>query len=178
MCCVVLCRYRSLRRADHSSREVLPCVCMCVIKKPRKGRPKIHPGLQAHVNVMLSPQHTAFELESGIENTRASLVSNFKQWLTYMNLKRATSAPAYVHTIPNTTDTTKSESRCHDVHRIFLRPHSYKNNDIFGSIISSGSPPSLSWSRARPTASTRFHLFNCYFFYDSLAFVGVRTVHA
>jgi hypothetical protein len=37
ICCVVLCRYRPLRRADHSSRGVLPCVCMCVIKKPQKG---------------------------------------------------------------------------------------------------------------------------------------------
>jgi hypothetical protein len=26
-----------VRRADHSSREGLPCVCTCVIKKPRKG---------------------------------------------------------------------------------------------------------------------------------------------
>jgi hypothetical protein len=33
---------RSLRRVDHSSRGVLPCVCMCVIKKPLKGRPKVH----------------------------------------------------------------------------------------------------------------------------------------
>jgi hypothetical protein len=32
LCCPV----RSLRRADHSSRGVLPCVCMHVIKKPRK----------------------------------------------------------------------------------------------------------------------------------------------
>jgi hypothetical protein len=45
VCCVVLCRKRSLRRADHPSRGVLPCVCMCVIKKPLKGRPKVHPGL-------------------------------------------------------------------------------------------------------------------------------------
>jgi hypothetical protein len=34
VCCVVQCR------ADHSSRGVLPCVCMCVIKKTRKERPK------------------------------------------------------------------------------------------------------------------------------------------
>jgi hypothetical protein len=34
-----------LRLADPSSRGVLPCVCMCVIKKPRKGRPKVRPGL-------------------------------------------------------------------------------------------------------------------------------------
>jgi hypothetical protein len=44
ICCVVLCRQRSLRRADHSSRGVLPCVCMCD-QKTRKGRPKFHPGL-------------------------------------------------------------------------------------------------------------------------------------
>jgi hypothetical protein len=50
VCCVVLCRQRSLRRAYHSSRGVLPCVCMCVIKKPRKGRPKVRPGLQAPVS--------------------------------------------------------------------------------------------------------------------------------
>jgi hypothetical protein len=25
--------------------ESLPCVCMCVIKKPPKGRPKFSPGL-------------------------------------------------------------------------------------------------------------------------------------
>jgi hypothetical protein len=31
VCCVVLCRYRPLRRADHSTRGVLPCV----IKKPQ-----------------------------------------------------------------------------------------------------------------------------------------------
>jgi hypothetical protein len=37
MCCVVLCRYKSLRRAAHSSRGVLPCVSMCVTKKPWKG---------------------------------------------------------------------------------------------------------------------------------------------
>jgi hypothetical protein len=37
VCCVVLCRSRPLRRADNSSRGALPCVCMCVIKKPRKG---------------------------------------------------------------------------------------------------------------------------------------------
>jgi hypothetical protein len=43
ICCVVLCR--SLRRADHSFRGVLPCVCMCVIKISLKGRPKVHPGL-------------------------------------------------------------------------------------------------------------------------------------
>jgi hypothetical protein len=30
---------------DLSSRGVLPCVSMCVIKKPRKGRPYVHPGL-------------------------------------------------------------------------------------------------------------------------------------
>jgi hypothetical protein len=33
-------RYRSLRRADHSSRGVLPSwVCLSVIVKPRNGRP-------------------------------------------------------------------------------------------------------------------------------------------
>jgi len=33
-------RYRSLRRADRSSRGVLPIlVCLCVIMKPRNGRP-------------------------------------------------------------------------------------------------------------------------------------------
>jgi hypothetical protein len=36
--CVV--RQRSLRRADHSSRGVLPSVlCLSAIAKPRKGRP-------------------------------------------------------------------------------------------------------------------------------------------
>jgi hypothetical protein len=34
VCCVILCRYRSLRRADRSSRGDVSCVCMCVIKKP------------------------------------------------------------------------------------------------------------------------------------------------
>jgi hypothetical protein len=29
----------------HSSRGVLPCVCMCEIKKARKGRPEVHFGL-------------------------------------------------------------------------------------------------------------------------------------
>jgi hypothetical protein len=29
--------FRTLRRADHSSRGVLLCVCMCVIEKVRKG---------------------------------------------------------------------------------------------------------------------------------------------
>jgi hypothetical protein len=31
ICCVVLSRQRPLRRAGHSSRGVLPGVCMCVI---------------------------------------------------------------------------------------------------------------------------------------------------
>jgi hypothetical protein len=30
----------SLRRADHSFRGVLPCVCMCVVKKLRKREAK------------------------------------------------------------------------------------------------------------------------------------------
>jgi hypothetical protein len=44
ICCVVLCRWRPLRRADHSSRGVLPCVgvCVCVcdqetLKREAKG---------------------------------------------------------------------------------------------------------------------------------------------
>ena len=38
--CCVSCRYRSQRRADHSSREVLPNVCMshCVIHNYSGGR--------------------------------------------------------------------------------------------------------------------------------------------
>jgi hypothetical protein len=43
--------------ADLSSRGVLPCVCMCVIKKPRKGRPKVHPGLYAPVNELNYHHH-------------------------------------------------------------------------------------------------------------------------
>jgi hypothetical protein len=52
VCClyVVLCRYRPLRRADHPSRGVLPCVCTCVIKKPRKGRSKVNSVILAPVN--------------------------------------------------------------------------------------------------------------------------------
>jgi len=43
--CCVLCRKRSLRRADHPSREILPGLCMCLIvcdvdtstvKRPRR----------------------------------------------------------------------------------------------------------------------------------------------
>jgi hypothetical protein len=45
ICCVVVCRQRPLRLADHSSRGVLPCVCMCVIKKPQRRRPR--PDLKA-----------------------------------------------------------------------------------------------------------------------------------
>jgi hypothetical protein len=33
ICCVVLCRYRPLQRADHSFREVLTCVQLCAIRK-------------------------------------------------------------------------------------------------------------------------------------------------
>jgi hypothetical protein len=40
ICRVVLCRYRSLRRAVHSSRGVLPCVCMCVITETPKREAK------------------------------------------------------------------------------------------------------------------------------------------
>jgi hypothetical protein len=37
ICSVVLCRQRPLRRADHSSRGVLPCVLYVWSQKPRKG---------------------------------------------------------------------------------------------------------------------------------------------
>jgi hypothetical protein len=47
MCCVVVYRLRYLRRADHSFRGIQSCVCMFVIKKHRRGRPNVHPGLYA-----------------------------------------------------------------------------------------------------------------------------------
>jgi hypothetical protein len=40
ICCIVLFRYRSLRRADHLSRGVLLCVCLCVWSRNPKREVK------------------------------------------------------------------------------------------------------------------------------------------
>jgi hypothetical protein len=46
------------------------CVCVCVIKKPRKGRPKVRPGLQAPVNELMNPLFLTFCLWEAVGFTQ------------------------------------------------------------------------------------------------------------
>jgi hypothetical protein len=60
-----------------SSRRVLPGVCMCVIKKPRNGRPNVHPGLLAPVDEWMNETIYDYPLQLAITNNVKIILSSF-----------------------------------------------------------------------------------------------------
>jgi hypothetical protein len=98
ICCVVLCRQRPLRRADHSSRGVLPCVQVYEwSQKPRKG-PLVPVGKYRKMNVGLMQAFSAF-LKPGALACRLTgrrVTNEGNLWKLHGNLLNDTNIHVYV----------------------------------------------------------------------------------